>query len=157
MAYRMRRNGSEVALKLGSLVATLRALYQLHQAHHWQSSGPNYFADHQLYERLYTPIPEEIDAVAERTVGLGDAMAVSSALQARLTDATLQAWASAKPGGSAGQARAALSLMAEMTLLDEIDGILRLQGVSNGVQNLLQGIADKHESNVYLLQQRLGE
>jgi len=157
MAYRARRNGDLVAMHLLQVLGTLRALYMLHQANHWQSSGPNYYGDHQLFERLYTPIPEEIDGVAERAVGLGAGAQVYAAQQSRVTDAILQRWAKSAPNGPAATVRAMVSLAAELDLLEQLDEALSVQGVSNGVQNLLQGIADKHESKTYLLQQQLGE
>jgi hypothetical protein len=48
----------------------LRALNFLHQTHHWQCSGNNYFSDHLLFERLYNETLPEIDKLAEKLIGL---------------------------------------------------------------------------------------
>jgi hypothetical protein len=50
------------------------------------------------------------------------------------------------------------SMIAEMTFLKVIDHVMSSLDecglLSNGIDNLLQGIADKHEGHVYLLKQR---
>jgi hypothetical protein len=145
---------------LASLLALLRAVYQLHQAHHWQSRGKSYYADHLLYQRLYEEILPEIDAVAERVVGLSrDPRLVDPSRQAQATQVILEGFKESEAATAENvpptEAAVMASLEAEMQLLRQIDALLATQA-SNGVQNLLQGIADKHEGHVYLLQQRLG-
>ena len=51
---------------LVAVLVSLRALALLHQTHHWLSDGPEYYADHLLFERLYNETVEEIDAIGER-------------------------------------------------------------------------------------------
>lgn len=53
-------------------VAYLRALYFLHQQHHWVCSGKEFYALHQLFERIYESAQENADAAAEKFVGLFD-------------------------------------------------------------------------------------
>jgi hypothetical protein len=38
---------------LPEALAALRALAMVHQTHHWLTSGPAFYADHLLFERLY--------------------------------------------------------------------------------------------------------
>lgn len=146
---------SPIALSLASLGSMLQALYLLHQSAHWQSSGPTYYGDHLLFERLYKPIAKEVDAVGERAVGLGSPLLVCPITTATLSAQLLQRWGKRHAPPETPLELAALSLRAERELLAAVDEALALSKASDGVQNLLQGIADTHEGNVYLLQQRL--
>lgn len=152
--------GGHRAGPLASLLVVLRAVYQFHQDHHWRSGGKNYYGDHLLFERLYAKLPEEIDSVAERCVGMGGSELIHSQIQGELTASVLKAFAGIEASAvrriGAQDARAFASLQAENELLGVIDEVLASTR-SNGTQNLLQGIADAHEGNVYLLQQRLTE
>ena len=69
--------------KLGVLLGFLRGLGFLHQTHHWQSSGINYYSDHIMFERLYTDITPEIDILAEKIIGLESIRLVSQVNQIR--------------------------------------------------------------------------
>jgi len=59
---------------LTTLLATLRAVHWHSWNAHWNSTGPQFFADHQLFERIYAGEPkiiDQTDGLAERMVGLG--------------------------------------------------------------------------------------
>lgn len=141
---------------LSGLLAVLRAAVMIHQTHHWQTGGGHYYADHLLFDRLYTESQDFIDHVAERAVGLKHSGVV---------DASTQASTIAMLVGQLGN-RGVLdpevlmrsSLQMERIVLKVVDtviSILESQGeLTNGTDNLLQGIADLHETFVYLLQQR---
>lgn len=144
---------------LAGLVGALRAVSNIHQSHHWQSFGPTYYADHLLFERLYNTTNEDIDSVAERSVGTYGPAVVDA--QTIVAD-TLRHIALINRQYGAPQSNTAMartSLAAELALLRAIDAVITsLQNtgrLSHGISNLLEGIADRHEQNVYLLQQRL--
>jgi starvation-inducible DNA-binding protein len=62
---------SEKCVKVAGLyVATLKALYFCYQQCHWNSKGPNFYADHLLFERLYKKTAEEVDSAAEKMIGV---------------------------------------------------------------------------------------
>ncbi len=44
--------------ELAILLALLRSLNILHQSHHWQSEGNQFYSDHLLFQRLYEKIQE---------------------------------------------------------------------------------------------------
>lgn len=142
----------ELAVVLGSL----RALSILHQTHHWQSCGPTFYGDHLLYERLYNDILPQVDAVAERTVGLNKAalvgfekhvITVSSFLKGVKMHATSDDFARR-------------SLEAEIMFVQLIEAVMRkLEAaglLTRGLEQLLGDIANKHEEFVYLLRRRVG-
>lgn len=143
------------AVELAALVAILRAGALVHQSHHWQTNGPSYYGDHLLFERVYNESVGFIDQVAERAVGLGAEAFVGPTLQARLIPVITRMWCS--DGGDPSEF-VSLSLSVERCIVDCIEtarAILRDRSeLSSGTDNLLQGVADKHEEFIYLLQQR---
>ena len=134
---------------LGVLVSFLRALAMLHQAHHWQTQGD--YGDHLLFERLYGMVDGQIDPVAEKAVGLGDANFVCPKIQAKHVASIMGLF------HTADASYVGTSLQAELITLTVLEMVYKgLQAdLSPGVDNMLQGIMDKHEENLYLLQQRV--
>ncbi len=152
--------GSIPYSQLSLILVQLRYVYLLHQTHHWTAKGDPFYGDHLLFQRLYEEVLPEIDAVAEKAVGLGVAANVDLVMQT----AQLYKLASQhQPTSTIPQPKelARKSMTAEVSLLKCITTMLsqmREQGtLTDGVENMLQGIADLHEGHVYLLKQRCGE
>lgn len=136
-----------------TLLSKLRLLAMYYQTAHWQVKGSLFYQDHLLFERLYNAVNEEIDGVAERAVGFtGDRSTVN--LNESLK---LMAEASIKLPFECSEnihyVTAALAL--EKDLLDYLEK--NQDYGSAGVKDLLAGLANAHESNVYLLKQRLAK
>jgi len=55
---------------IGIYVSYLRALYFLHQQHHWIASGPNFYALHLMFEKLYKSAEHDADEASEKFVSL---------------------------------------------------------------------------------------
>ncbi len=144
-----------IGLSLASLGTMLHALLLLHQSAHWQVRGPTYYGDHLLFQRIYDGIAKEIDSVGERTVNTGDPRLVCPILVAGLSAELLQGWGKGHGKVEKAAELVAMSLRAEKEFVTAISQALAQAPASDGTQNLLQGIADAHEGNVYLLQQRL--
>lgn len=140
---------------LAGLLAVLQAASLIHKTHHWQTSGGHFYADHLLFDRLYTESQGFIDQVAERAVGSGSPGVVDVSAQTKIIDNLVNHLCD----GSTDPGRMLeVSLMTESLVLQSI-GLamqkLKDQGaLSNGTDNLLQGAADQHETFVYLLKQR---
>lgn len=153
--------GEAKAAELAVLLAAARALQHIHQTHHWQVRGGSFYGDHLLYARLYEGVDAEVDGLAEKVIGItGQAVMVQPVLTVdhELTFAKcMYSGAEVTPGP---EDLPALSLRAELCFLLLIQYCYKLMeakgDLSLGVDNQLQGIYDKHESHVYLLQQRLG-
>jgi len=141
---------------LSKLLALLQATSLLHQTSHWSTTGPSYYADHLLFERLYNESQEPIDQLAERSVGLHTPPSILPVLQAKQMVSWLSQFTSQKEAEQLSLVQT--SLLAETTCLKAIDAVItelkRDQKLSHGLSNLLEGIADIHETFVYLLQQR---
>lgn len=143
-----------VGKSLASLATALHALYLLHQAAHWQTRGASYYGDHLMFQRLYKNIDKEIDSLGERAVAMGSPRLVCPITTAELSADILRAWGKGH-GLDSAEKLVVLSLNAEKSVLAAIASAMATASPSDGVQNLLQGIADAHEGSVYLLEQRL--
>ena len=51
-------------------VATLKAIALIHQHSHWLAKGNDFYGDHLLFERLYDATLENLDAAAEKMIGV---------------------------------------------------------------------------------------
>jgi DNA-binding ferritin-like protein len=143
-------------LSLAGLVPLLRATTLIHHTHHWISKGPGYYGDHLLFDRIYNAVDDQVDGVAERALGLSsDASLVDPNFQVQ-SMAALVAEFSASDTSPEDLVGASLRL--ERFVLSMIDATLvqmrEDDTITNGVEDLLQGLSSAHETLVYLLQQR---
>ena len=150
--------GASPYSQLSVLLVNLRYLYHVHQLHHWISKGDPFYGDHLLFQRLYESTLEDIDSVAEKAIGLGSTSAVDLSLQmAQLGRMTKEYGMTATVRHMSELARR--SYLAEMNFLKIAahlaEDLKECGRMTRGLDNLLAGIEDKHESNVYLLKQRV--
>jgi starvation-inducible DNA-binding protein len=135
---------------VSDLLSMLMASSMIHQNHHWNSAGENFYSDHLLFERIYNETQEDIDSLAEKIVG-GPSSKIDLLKTSELMNDLIQAQQEDNHVTS--------SLKIEEIILDHISKIINLlesqNELSHGMSNLLEGIHDKHESFVYLLKQRL--
>lgn len=150
--------GGAPMAELAVLLACLRAEAQIHQAHHWQTRGPTYYGDHQLFMRVYEEVDGLADGLAERAVGLGAEILVQPLLQVSQMAVFSKLFYGDAPVQPTVEELPLLSLRALLKsslLLQFVYSALESQKtLSLGLDNLLQGIADKQESLAYLLRQR---
>lgn len=136
--------------ELQGLLGVLRALHWLHWTAHWQSQGLSQYGDHQLFERLYTGVVDEIDALAEKIVAYGVTASVSPTLSIQRAAIWLQTWTEGESTVTPDMA-----LQAERDLQSVLSDVFHaVKGKSLGLDDFLQGLANDHETNIYLLQQR---
>lgn len=147
-------SAENLALSVASVATTLRAVYLMHQAAHWQTKGPSFYGDHKLFGKLYSSVLDEIDSVSERAVGIGDPALVCPLTANSLALELVEAFGRSSCDVPDSEKLVKLSLEAERGLLQVIEQAMK-DDVTDGISNLLQGIADAHETHVYLLQQRL--
>lgn len=149
--------GSAPYPQLSVVLVNLRFLYLCHQTHHWISKGDSFYGDHLLFQRLYEKTLEDIDAMAEKVIGLGVTDNVNIQLQVAQVNQMVQGYGMTQTIPQPTEL-AKRSLLAEMNFLANIDcacSQLKEMGLmTNGLENMLQGLADVHESHVYLLKQR---
>lgn len=151
---------------LSMALAFMRALAHIHKSHHWQTAGQNFYADHLLFERLYSESLDFIDQVAERAVGIYGPSAVDPFLQASGLQIVVAFVCGHTRGdamptsleSSTSELMVARSLKGEVKFLKVLESVIasltQFEKLSPGTSNLLEGVADKHETFVYLLRQR---
>jgi len=148
--------------ELSVLLVNLRFLAMVHQTHHWTAKGDPFYGDHLLFQRLYDAVSAEVDGLAEKAVGLGCEDTVNLSLQAQQLSGMAQAYGTTMQLPQAS-GLVKKSLAAEVSFLRcaaRCAELLEDSGqMTRGLDNFLQGLEDKHEGHVYLLQQRcsLGE
>lgn len=150
--------GSVMYPQLSVLLVNLDYLSYVHQTHHWTCRGDSFYGDHQLFQRLYDAVQEEIDSVAERAVGSGTidnvCIQLRTAQLAKLVQGYNMMQTIPQPSDLARR-----SLMAEMNFLcvtsKLVESMKECGTLSRGIDDLIASIEDKHETHVYLLKQRI--
>lgn len=144
--------------ELAALLSMMRAEALVHQAHHWQTRGASFYGDHLMFERIYKDVHKQNDALAERTVGYGSYALVSPVIAASQIHEVVSFFYAQAPKNPEPNDYVMTSLRAALWMLGGIKIVrrsLEAKGqLSNGIDNLLQTIADTQEEHVYLLKQR---
>lgn len=143
--------------QLSVLLVYLKFLSAVHQNHHWTCMGDPFYGDHLLFAKLYEAVDGEVDPVAEKVIGLGCTLNVNPQLMHSQVLKLLSGVGSASTIPQSSDL-ARNSLMVELNFLKVVESCrssLKESGLlTNGVDNMLQDMADKHEGHVYLLKQR---
>lgn len=143
--------------QLSVMLVNLRFLSMIHQTHHWQARGDSFYGDHLLYERLYNDTVSEIDAIAEKSVGLGTDQNVHLPLQVAQLMKLVQGYgmSSTIPNQSELARRSLVAEVGFLRCAEHVSCSLKEAGLmTNGLENMLQGFCDVHEGHVYLLKKR---
>lgn len=145
--------------ELGVFVDLLRALSILHQTHHWQTRGPQFYGDHELYKRLYELSNGQIDLVGEKAVGLGSVELVDCKHSLENMNRYLMAVEAGDVMDTPALKMAKRSLLAERSFITAgermMDQLKSKNLLTRGVEQLLGTILDEHEGALYLLKQRI--
>lgn len=133
-------------------VAFLRALYLLHQNHHWLTYGANAYGKHLLFERIYKSAADNADTAAEKFIGLFGREYLGVQEQPALIQEFLTKY-------SHTSEFIKYSLEAEQDFLTFSKEFYEAmsQDMSLGLDDMIMSIAGEHETNVYLLKQTAGD
>ena len=136
------------------LLAILRGAHWAHWTSHWQVKGSPYYGDHQLLQRVYEGLIEEIDTLAEKIVGKYGSQAVAPVDQAQIMANTLLPIAEAE-AQSDPILRALIIEEALQKVFENVYGALKQMGaMSLGMDDFIMSMANAHETFQYLLRQR---
>lgn len=137
---------------LADLLSYVRAVAQAEHSFHWRTRGPAFYGDHLMFERIYGGTASDVDPIAEKLLGLTNSQ--DSLCPATLAAKTAQVLADMNLSNDP-KVFPADALRIEKALIDLITATIQVCGdqMTDGLENFLQGMADKHEGHVYLLQQ----
>lgn len=145
---------SEYLNKMLDLLYGLTGLRKMYDHMHWHSSGKSFYELHILFQRIYEDMDDndEIDGLAEKVIGIfGDQEAFNAMDEAKEVASFLETHIGRSKDA---QQFTKIAIEAEKHIQGMIKDVMALgDEVSDGVQNLIQGIYDNHETNLYLLQQ----
>jgi len=138
---------------LGLYLATLKAVYLIHQASHWTTKGSDFYGDHLLFQRLYEGAQENVDAAAEKIMGLFGEEPLEFKFQNELLSKILNKFSNL----SGDQFKMSLAVEKEFLKLskDMYDAIQSENTLTLGLDDLITSVASKSETSVYLLQQTM--
>lgn len=138
--------------QLKFLLATLRAAQMIHQTGHWRVGGKTYYGDHRLLERLYNSVGEEIDGLAEKMVEKYGEDSVD--LHGQIDHMHTVIKGVAKISCNFKRAQAVEKMLQKLFKLS-YDKLKEAEDLSLGMDDFLMASANNHETNCYLLGQRL--
>ena len=137
------------------LLVALRSAHWSHWTSHWQVKGSSFYGDHELMERLYTSLVEEIDTLAEKIVSNFGSDSVNPVEQAQIMANAMMPVAESR----SNQNPLERALFVEDTLQLFFKAAYRYLKKSGfltlGMDDFIMAMANNHETNLYLLRQRL--
>jgi len=144
-----RLRANEPAELLTALLGRLKALYWHHWTAHWQTSGEQFYGDHQLFERLKNQVEEEIDPLAEILVGYygEDAVDPQHVMEHEHEGMDVE------PGDLVSQALQRESEF-QALLNSTIDRLEQMEALTPALDDFLPAMSRTHDSHLYLLGQR---
>lgn len=113
--------------------------------------GDTAYGDHLLFERLYSAVTEEIDTLGEKIVSLYG----QEALTDQETLLETQRFLNLYQVEDIYERAYRLEKHFQRSLKRAYEGIKEAGDMSLGVDDFLMGVANDHETPIYLLRQRL--
>ncbi len=135
------------------LLAYLRAAHWLHWTSHWQVQGPTSYGDHLLLERLYNSLTESIDTLAEKLVGEFGGDSVNAVEQSYFLIGFVNDIAKTENGPIDRAYHIEKSL--QIILKRVYNRLKATDMMSLGLDDFIMALANEHDTNLYLLTQRL--
>lgn len=137
---------------MSTVLASMRAVSWLHWTAHWQVRGD--YGDHLMFGKFYNDLIEEIDTLAEKCVGYFGATAVDPFKQMAKAQECMERF---KKFDCLHERGLAAEEDLQVTLRSAHKVLKDLNAMTLGLDDYIQSLANTHESNIYLLQQRIGK
>tara|TARA_Y100001938_G_C8088472_1_gene433553 strand:+ start:1949 stop:2410 length:462 start_codon:yes stop_codon:yes gene_type:complete len=135
-----------------------RAMIAWYHAAHHVTKGTGFGGDHvNIYGRIYTELEEDFDEIVEKGLGLTGDETLADPVSI-LSGAANQLARYPQPPNQSAEQIACSAFELSKNYVDFLDQIYHqfeaCGGMSLGLDDQLQGFANKYETYVYLLQQR---
>ena len=134
-----------------------RAMIAWYHAAHHVTKGTGFGGDHvNIYGEIYAQLDEDLDMIVEKGIGLtGDETLADPVSSLSLAATKLSQYPASANQSAEMIAQHAFALSKEyIDFLESIYSQFEACGMSLGLDDLLQGLANQYETYVYLLQQR---
>jgi len=134
-----------------------RAMIAWYHAAHHVTKGTGFGGDHvNIYGEIYTQLDEDLDMIVEKGIGLtGDETLADPVSSLSLAAIKLAQYPASANQDAETIAKHAFALSKEyIAFIESIYSQFEACGMSLGLDDLLQGLANQYETYVYLLQQR---
>jgi DNA-binding ferritin-like protein len=145
-------SSKEGMIILTSVLALLRAMHWSHWTTHWQVKADPFYGDHLLFQRLYEGLVDDIDTLAEKVVAFYGAEAVKAVVQIDISKAFLEI---APKDGCPIKKGMFLEDLLQRVLKAAYKALKDSGDLTLGLDDYLMALANKHETNVYLIKRRL--
>lgn len=148
--------------ELMSIVAMLKGINTLAQSFHWKCSGDTFVGDHELFKQIYEGVIPQVDLVGEKAVGLGSSSLSSPTKLSKASLAFVEVILANQSvvQGSKNKTDAMFRTLgyAESMFIETtekfMEDLIKKSSLTKGLDNLLSGILDTHETYLFLLKQR---
>jgi len=135
---------------LAEYVGMLQGLTVVHQTAHWTAKGDNYYGEHLLFDRLYENVEEDLDVAAEKLIGVFGSKFMDPKKHAEYTKTFVDECDTKDLTERSLEAEIAFLSFSE----EVYDKIKESGDMTLGLDDMIMGIASRHEENVYLLKQQ---
>tara|TARA_Y100000034_G_C6903679_1_gene418729 strand:- start:2487 stop:3287 length:801 start_codon:yes stop_codon:yes gene_type:complete len=135
------------------VLAHLRAQHWDFWTTHWRVHGQSFYGDHLLFQRLYTgPLNDQIDQLGEKMTAFFGGDAVESMKVLDRARELVGAWAKTEdPYERAIASEQSL----QAAIMRAVMWMREHHTITLGMDDYLMSLANQHETNLYLLQQRV--
>lgn len=129
-------------------------MYFFYQNAHWQSNGPGSYSNHLMFQRLYENVLEQIDTIAEKSIGLFGNEVIDLSKQTEMISKILSKYSKMSNDFVVAGIEFEKSFQ-DLAIKIMIE--LKEQGkLTRGLENMILGHIDASESpRLYLLNQNI--
>jgi hypothetical protein len=144
------------SVKIAALyIATLKAIYLVHQQNHWLVKGNDFYGDHLLFQRIYESAQENVDGAAEKLITIFGDECLDYQTQADLLHKLLLKY------GKLSKDPVACSLAIEKDFINfskaAYETFEKENKLTLGLDDFIMATASQREEAVYLLTRAQGK
>lgn len=128
-------------------VSFLRSISLVHQNHHWLTKGKNFYGNHLMFERIYNAAIEDVDAIAEKFVGVFNSDTLNLNKQSHFIQKILVKYANMEP------LEGSLKIEEDFIEFSKhfYDVLEKENALTLGLEDIIPAISSNRETAVYLL------